>query len=907
MAGRVQPKRDWLSFKGMISQLWAFFSWLVLSSWIPHSKKPKLENRVRDVSGQVAKSSLECPDHAGAPSTADSGFNSSYGSAAVVFPPSGASHKQTGLCAINMTSSSSLSRDDYHLVQHEVLCSASNNYEVLEFLGRGAFGQVAKCWKRGTNEIVAIKILKDHPAYARQGQIEMSILSRLNRENADEFNIVRSYECFQHRNHLCLVFEMLGQSLYDFLKCNNFSPLPLKCIRPIVQQLATALLKLKSLGLIHTDLKPENIMLVDPVRQPYRVKVIDFGSATHVSKAVCSSYMQTRYYRSPEIILGLPFCEAIDMWSLGCVIAELFLGWPLYPGASEYDQIRYISQTQGIPAKNLLIGGTKTRCFFHKGSGSSYHLWRLKTPLEHEVEFGVKSQETKRYIFNRLDDMMQVNIPRLEGTDILVEKADRWEFIDLLKKMLTLDAGKRITPMNTLYHPFVTMAHLPHFPHSAHVKSCFWNMEICKRRCTGFDGSRGLFGNGGVAGGGAGGGGQHRRQPPSHLQQPAWPTLPAHRHLRHAPPHYQNHHHLLRHRGQGQWQDPAYQVWREPARGHQQQCDRAGPRRDHLQPAQPQAPAHLCGERRHPAQVAGRGHPTGIKHCGLRAVQEDLGCAPCHSSPARRRDTQSRVHQVSASQPEPGRVSVEQFAFSRCSCRHINTSHWPIENLIFALLSYPHAAHQVHFRSFSSILCFVHHYFRFLNSSSCMSGAGGGGWGRWLGAWLGAGLGAAASTDANLPVTFSSQLGQHCQPIVISDTPRSTIRIITISCGTEDNDNGKILPTRCGVNQRVGINSCVTVQDSDSITCSPLSPRCLPTFVENAATLPKMLAVVIPPESSTVASGQSKKTSVVPPAIAALPGAERHRATCTKFQPISLSQESVCRAVCFLTLQLPSH
>lgn len=107
-------------------------------------------------------------------------------------------------------------------------------------------------------------------------------------------------------------------------------------------------MQFQQLGLIHADLKPENIMLVDPVRQPYRVKVIDFGSASHVSKAVCNTYLQSRYYRAPEIILGLPFCEAIDMWSLGCVVAELFLGWPLYPGSSEYDQIRYISQTQGI-------------------------------------------------------------------------------------------------------------------------------------------------------------------------------------------------------------------------------------------------------------------------------------------------------------------------------------------------------------------------------------------------------------------------------------------------------------------------------------------------------------------------------------------------------------------------------
>lgn len=186
---------------------------------------------------------------------------------------------------------------DYQVVQHEVLCSMKNTYEVLDFLGRGTFGQVVKCWKRGTGEVVAVKILKNHPSYARQGQIEVSILARLSGENADEHNLVRAFECFQHRSHTCLVFEMLEQNLYDFLKQNKFSPLPLKVIRPVLQQVATALKKLKSMGLIHADLKPENIMLVDPVRQPYRVKVIDFGSASHVSKAVCSTYLQSRYYR----------------------------------------------------------------------------------------------------------------------------------------------------------------------------------------------------------------------------------------------------------------------------------------------------------------------------------------------------------------------------------------------------------------------------------------------------------------------------------------------------------------------------------------------------------------------------------------------------------------------------------
>ncbi|KAK2493455.1 hypothetical protein MC885_019967 [Smutsia gigantea] len=135
------------------------------------------------------------------------------------------------------------------------------------------------------------------------------------------------------------------------------------------------------------------------------------------------------------------------MWSLGCVIAELFLGWPLYPGASEYDQIRYISQTQGLPAEYLLSAGTKTTRFFNRDTDSPYPLWRLKTPDDHEAETGIKSKEARKYIFNCLDDMAQVNMTTdLEGSDLLVEKADRRD-----------------------------------------VKSCFQNMEICKRRVNMYD------------------------------------------------------------------------------------------------------------------------------------------------------------------------------------------------------------------------------------------------------------------------------------------------------------------------------------------------------------------------------------------------------------------------------------
>ncbi|KAI7802898.1 homeodomain-interacting protein kinase 3, partial [Triplophysa rosa] len=337
---------------------------------------------------------------------------------------------------------------DYKLVHHELLCSLKNTYEVLGFLGRGTFGQVVKCWKRGTNEIVAVKILKNHPSYARQGQIEVGILARLSSENADEHNLVQAFECFQHRSHTCLVFEMLEQNLYDFLKQNKFSPLPLKVIRPVLQQVAAALKKLKAMGLIHADLKPENIMLVDPVRQPYRVKVIDFGSASHVSKAVCSTYLQSRYYR----------------------------------------YIRYISQTQGLPGEHLLNVGTKTSRFFCRESDSPYAAWKIKSTEEHEGETGLKSKEARKYIFSCLDDIAHVNlVMNLEGCDLLAEKVDRAEFVSLLKMMLQIDTEERIAPSDALSHPFITMQHLLDFPHSNHVKSAFQIMDVCWSRPAGYE------------------------------------------------------------------------------------------------------------------------------------------------------------------------------------------------------------------------------------------------------------------------------------------------------------------------------------------------------------------------------------------------------------------------------------
>ncbi|KAL7398306.1 hypothetical protein ABVT39_007695 [Epinephelus coioides] len=786
-------------------------------------------------------------------------------------------------------SSNSHSEGDYQLVQHEILCSMSNSYEVLEFLGRGTFGQVAKCWKRGTNEIVAIKILKNHPSYARQGQIEVSILSRLSTENADEFNFVRSYECFQHKNHTCLVFEMLEQNLYDFLKHSKFSPLLLKCIRPILQQVATALMKLKSLGLIHADLKPENIMLVDPLRQPYRVKVIDFGSASHVSKAVCSTYLQSRYYRAPEIILGLPFCEAIDMWSLGCVIAELFLGWPLYPGASEYDQIRYISQTQGLPAEYLLSAGTKTSRFFNRGPDSSYPLWRLKTPAEHEAEMGIKSKEARKYIFNCLDDMMQVNMTNLEGTDILAEKADRREFIDLLKKMLTLDADKRITPMKTLNHPFVTMTHLLHFPHSSHVKSCFQNMDICKRRCSAFENGKNMFASSNTPSAATNLTVTFSSQLNQHNQMASTggqslslsSNVPL---LNYQPGLYQqatiNIPGLTQQGVPLQTRPTQLCAQTEPfqqtlivcpptIQGLQTSSKPSGypVRMDNSVPLVPQ---NQSSQSLHiqPGMLA-QGWPAGTQQILIPSTWQQMPGMAIHNPGQAVVPDSPMGAPISDSQQASGWRGRHGSQYDGVSQQDSGVGR--------------HAASQSH------------------NSGAAHSRSQQGKRSKARHAESRARPVSSATTVVHNTSAFA---GDQSQPIVISDTPSPAVSIITIHSDSEDEDDRKFPAACSGTSQRTNVISCVTVHDShdsDSSTSSPLSPK-------TTSQPTKSLAIIMPsvksqpgestthkapaaPDQATSGSGKSKKASTQQSSRAGDSNTDRHqRATSSRSQPLNLSQ-----------------
>ncbi|KAF3816440.1 hypothetical protein GH733_014613 [Mirounga leonina] len=241
---------------------------------------------------------------------------------------------------------SKTSFDDEHGSYMKVLHDhIAYRYEVLEMIGKGSFGQVAKCLDHKNNELVALKIIRNKKRFHHQALVELKILEALRRKDKDNtHNVVHMKDFFYFRNHLCITFELLGINLYELMKNNSFQGFSLSVVRRFTLSVLKCLQMLYVEKIIHCDLKPENIVLYQ--KGQVSVKVIDFGSSCYEHQKVYT-YIQSRFYRSPEVILGHPYNMAIDMWSLGCIMAELYTGYPLFPGENEAEQLACIMEVNG--------------------------------------------------------------------------------------------------------------------------------------------------------------------------------------------------------------------------------------------------------------------------------------------------------------------------------------------------------------------------------------------------------------------------------------------------------------------------------------------------------------------------------------------------------------------------------
>ncbi|OMJ96195.1 hypothetical protein SteCoe_153 [Stentor coeruleus] len=311
-------------------------------------------------------------------------------------------------------------RSDYKLIQGDHI---SYRYEIQQMLGKGSFGQVCKCYDHKSKQQVAIKIIRNEKRFHRQGGIEVKVLDHIKTHDPDSKNsMVTMLESFNFRQHLCLSFELLSINLYELIKSNNLRGFSSSLIKRFALQILNCLCFLRENKIIHCDLKPENILLKQLNKSS--IKVIDFGSSCFETEKIYT-YIQSRFYRAPEIILGIPYTTGIDMWSFGCILAELSTGCPLFPGESEAEQLLCMMELKGLPPQEVLMISTKRSMFFDGGKPKVVPNSRGKKRLP-----GSKSLEERLKISD-------------EG------------FLDLIKKTLEWDPKKRITPREALQHSWL--------------------------------------------------------------------------------------------------------------------------------------------------------------------------------------------------------------------------------------------------------------------------------------------------------------------------------------------------------------------------------------------------------------------------------------------------------------------
>lgn len=274
----------------------------------------------------------------------------------------------------------------------------ANRYRVLRDVGLGTFGRVVEAVdldrarrstasRRGRDNDgpkVAIKIVRGIKRYYDSALIEADIVEAVNRRGGRGTALcAMMFDSFTWKSHYCLVFEALGPSLYDFMKRHDYQPFPMVCVRDFTMQLLEALEFLHSFGLIHTDLKPENILLCSSgevnynyrgrtfrVPESTRIKLIDFGGATYDSDKKKSSIINTRQYRAPEVILGATWSTKVDLWSAGCILAELYIGELLFATHDNTEHLALIEKCIGPFPRRLLARATsklRTEAFDSSG------------------------------------------------------------------------------------------------------------------------------------------------------------------------------------------------------------------------------------------------------------------------------------------------------------------------------------------------------------------------------------------------------------------------------------------------------------------------------------------------------------------------------------------------------------
>ncbi|EPE10476.1 protein kinase [Ophiostoma piceae UAMH 11346] len=353
--------------------------------------------------------------------------------------------------------------DGHYLVAPDA--DLTKRYQIVKLLGQGTFGKVVQARDRERSELVAIKIIRSVQKYRDASRIELRVLETLKANDRENRNrCIHLRECFDYRNHICIVMDLLGQSVFDFLKGNGFVPFPNSQIQNFARQLFTSVAFLHDLQLIHTDLKPENILLVDATYQTFtynrkipsssstvarqatqrrvlldtEIRLIDFGSATFQDE-YHSSVVSTRHYRAPEIILGLGWSFPCDIWSIGCILVEFFTGDALF---QTHDNLEHLAMMEAVCDARIdsHLVQQVAKSTRHGGNPASKYFKRTKLDYPNEDT----TRASRRFVkaMKKLQDIFPNNSTFLRN------------FLDLLKRIFIYDPSQRITAKQALQHPW---------------------------------------------------------------------------------------------------------------------------------------------------------------------------------------------------------------------------------------------------------------------------------------------------------------------------------------------------------------------------------------------------------------------------------------------------------------------
>lgn len=323
-------------------------------------------------------------------------------------------------------------------------------YQVQQNLGRGMFSGVVRVLDTKTDEIFAIKIIRNNETMRKAALKEIDILRTLREADKDDKkHLIRFERHFEHKGHICMVFENLSLNLREVLKkFGRDIGINLNAIRLYARQLFQGLDLMRKCDILHADLKPDNV-LVNESRNV--LKICDLGSAssTKDSDSEITPYLVSRFYRAPEIILGIPHDFAIDIWSVGCTLFELHTGKILFTGRTNNQMLRAMQECRGkFPPRMIKRGALSPSHFVEIGNGS----YRFQSLEEDRISGRVL---VKPMDFLKPTRDLRTRIVGKGAGNGGEDMKDLLSFVDLLEGCLHLNPEKRIKPSEALRHPFV--------------------------------------------------------------------------------------------------------------------------------------------------------------------------------------------------------------------------------------------------------------------------------------------------------------------------------------------------------------------------------------------------------------------------------------------------------------------